>query len=193
VRLQGWVHRLRTQKTNYFIVLRDGSGFVQCILSGDCIRTLDALDLTVESSVEVYGTVEKVKEGQTAPGGVEVMVDYWKIIGRAPGGDEAFEGRLRPVGFSLFAITPHLTYPGHRGIYSCRLAPSRAQRRDSYGCDACPRHPSSCFQRALPRPPNHRGHSPLYGSDLRRRWIDLVRVQLLWCSGVPHSKLSAVP
>ena len=97
VRLQGWVHRLRTQKTNYFIVLRDGTGFVQCVLSGDCIKTVDALDLTVESTIELCGTVEKVKEGSTAPGGIEVSVDYWKILGRAPAGDDAFEGRLRAV------------------------------------------------------------------------------------------------
>ena len=66
-------------------------------MTGDCIRTIDAVDLTVESTVEVVGTVEKVKEGQTAPGGVEVVVDWWKILGKAPGGLDAFEGRLREV------------------------------------------------------------------------------------------------
>ena len=79
------------------MVLRDGTQFAQAILTGDCIRTLDALDLTVESTVEVKGTVEKVKEGQTAPGGVELVVDWWRILGKAPGGDDAFEGRLRVV------------------------------------------------------------------------------------------------
>jgi asparaginyl-tRNA synthetase len=97
VRLQGWVHRLRTQKTNYFIVLRDGTAFVQCILTGDCIRTIDALDLTVESTIELTGMVNKVKEGQTAPGGVEITVDWWKTVGLAAGGEDAFEGRLRAV------------------------------------------------------------------------------------------------
>lgn len=66
-------------------------------MSGDCIRTTDALDLTVESTVEIVGKVEKVKEGQTAPGGVEVIVEYWKILGLAPGGVDAFEGRLAAV------------------------------------------------------------------------------------------------
>ncbi|KAL7423677.1 asparagine--tRNA ligase [Cryptotrichosporon argae] len=97
VRLFGWVHRLRVQKTNIFIVLRDGSGpHAQCVLSGDANRTLDALDVTVESTVEIVGSVQKVKEGQSAPQGIEVIVDYWKIIGRAPSGDQAFEGRLAP-------------------------------------------------------------------------------------------------
>lgn len=97
VRLQAWVHRYRPQAKHYFLVLRDGTAFAQVILTGDCIRTLDALDLTVESTVEVVGTVEKVKDGQTAPGGVEVFVDYWKILGSAPGGADSFEGRLREV------------------------------------------------------------------------------------------------
>lgn len=66
-------------------------------MTGDCIRTLDAIDLTVESTVEVVGTVEKVKEGQDAPGGIELMVDWWKILGKAPGGIDAFEGRLTAV------------------------------------------------------------------------------------------------
>jgi len=84
------------QKTNYFVVLRDGSGpLAQLVLTGDCIKTLDALDLTVESTIEVTGTVQKVKEGQSAPQGVEIIVDWWKILGRAPSGDDAFEGRLK--------------------------------------------------------------------------------------------------
>lgn len=77
------------------MILRDGSGpLVQSILSGDCIRTIDALDLTVESTIELTGTVQKVKEGQSAPQGLEVVVDWWQIVGLAPSGDDAFEGRL---------------------------------------------------------------------------------------------------
>jgi len=97
VKLQAWVHRYRPQAKHFFLVLRDGTQFAQAILTGDCIRTLDALDLTVESTIEVKGTVEKVKEGQSAPGGVELVVDWWRIIGKAPGGLDAFEGRLREV------------------------------------------------------------------------------------------------
>lgn len=100
VKVQAWVHRYRPQAKHYFIVLRDGTAFAQAILTGDCIRTLDAIDLTVESTVEVKGTVEKVKDGQSAPGGVELVVDWWRIIGKAPGGAESFEGRLREVSLS---------------------------------------------------------------------------------------------
>lgn len=114
VRLQGWVHRLRQQKTNFFVILRDGSGpLAQLVLSGDCIRTLDALDLTVESTIEVTGLVTKVKEGQSAPQGLEIVVDWWKIIGRAPAGEDAFEGRIHPdMDFSMRADLRHLELRG---------------------------------------------------------------------------------
>lgn len=37
VRIFGWVHRLRQQSTLFFITLRDGTGFLQCVLSGQMV------------------------------------------------------------------------------------------------------------------------------------------------------------
>lgn len=134
VKFQGWVHRYRPQKTNYFLVVRDGTGFVQCVLSGDCIRTVDAIDLTIESTVEIVGKVEKVKEGQSAPGGIEVSVDYWKILGLAPGGEDSFEGRVRPdTEPSIRADLRHLELRGETAasVMRVRAALLRAFR-DSF-------------------------------------------------------------
>lgn len=86
----GWVHRLRSQKDLTFISLRDGTGYLQVILSGDCARTLDALDLVTEATVECVGTLQAVKEGKSAPGGHELIVDWWRTVGKAPRGEEAF-------------------------------------------------------------------------------------------------------
>ena len=97
VRTSGWVHRLRDQKEIIFIVLRDGTGYLQCVLSGQVAQTYDALTLTLESTIEVVGTLKVVPEGQTAPGGHELVVDYWRVLGAAPGGDEAFTNRLNEV------------------------------------------------------------------------------------------------
>ncbi|KAI0352047.1 asparaginyl-tRNA synthetase [Trametes cingulata] len=94
VRTSGWVHRLRDQKEIIFVVLRDGTGYLQCVLSGQVAQTYEALTLTLESTIEVVGTLKQVPEGQTAPGGHELVVDYWRVLGASPGGEDAFTNRL---------------------------------------------------------------------------------------------------
>lgn len=87
VKIYGWVHRLRRQgKKIMFITLRDGTGFLQSILTNQLTETYNALILTTESSIVLYGTIKLVPEGKTAPGGVEMEVDYWELIGVAPAG-----------------------------------------------------------------------------------------------------------
>eukprot|EP01080_Neovahlkampfia_damariscottae_P011508 gene11508-4672_t len=81
VKVFGWVHRLRVQKTAIFVVLRDGTGFLQCVLSGILCETLDALNLTLESSIFICGTLKK---DEKQIGGVELQADYWELIGTAP-------------------------------------------------------------------------------------------------------------
>lgn len=40
--------------------------------------------------MQLFGTLKLVPEGKSAPGGHELNVDYWKLIGSAPpGGAEA--------------------------------------------------------------------------------------------------------
>lgn len=84
VKLSGWVHRLRRHgKSLMFIVLRDGSGYLQCVLNNQLCQTYDALMLQTEATVVLYGTL---KVSDKAPEGHELLVDYWQLVGNAPPG-----------------------------------------------------------------------------------------------------------
>lgn len=87
VKVFGWVHRLRRQGKNLmFLVLRDGTGYLQCVLSDDLCQCYNGVVLSTESSVAVYGILNLTPKGKQAPGGHELSCDFWELIGLAPAG-----------------------------------------------------------------------------------------------------------
>lgn len=113
VKVQGWVHRLRSQKGLIFIVLRDGTGFLQCVLTGKNVQTYDALTLTLESTVEIKGTIKALPEGKSAPDNHELVADWWRCVGKAPGGDDAFTNKVSEgADPSILADSRHLVIRG---------------------------------------------------------------------------------
>ncbi|KAK5779301.1 asparagine--tRNA ligase DED81 PWA37_004175 [Arxiozyma heterogenica] len=132
VKVSGWVHRLRSNKKVVFIVLRDGTGYLQCVLTGDLALAKQTLDLTLESTVTLYGTIINVPEGKTAPGNVELNVDYYEVVGLAPAGDEAFSNKIaEDTDPSILLDQRHLALRGETlsSVMKVRAAFLRAIRR----------------------------------------------------------------
>ncbi|CCK71942.1 asparagine--tRNA ligase DED81 KNAG_0I01550 [Huiozyma naganishii CBS 8797] len=132
VKISGWIHRFRSNKKVVFVVLRDGSGFIQCVLTGDLALAKQTVELTLESTVTLYGTVTKLPEGKSAPGGVELVVDYYEVVGLAPSGEESFSNKItEDADPSLLLDQRHLALRGETlsGVMKVRAALLRAIRR----------------------------------------------------------------
>ncbi|MBN1896382.1 MAG: asparagine--tRNA ligase [Candidatus Aenigmarchaeota archaeon] len=80
VLLKGWIYRTRSGKNISFVVLRDYSGTVQCVVKDDVKGFGDAQKALIESSVELKG---KVKKDERAPTGYEVQVTDFRVVGFA--------------------------------------------------------------------------------------------------------------
>lgn len=81
VALRGWVHRQRGSSKIKFIVLRDSTDIIQCVIEraklGD--EQFDIIDkVQVEFSLKLAGTIKK---DDRAPTGYEVSVDAFEVIG----------------------------------------------------------------------------------------------------------------
>lgn len=80
IKIQGWLYNKRSSGKLHFLILRDGTGYLQCVffkgtVSDEVFET--AGKLGQESSIEVTG---KVKEEKRAPGGFELEASDLKII-----------------------------------------------------------------------------------------------------------------
>ena len=98
VQVFGRVHRERKQKEVLFVTLRDGFGYMQCVLTGPMARTYDALTLTRETSMMITGEMREVPPGAHAPDNRELHADYFEVLGKAPGGDDAITNKVQAKG-----------------------------------------------------------------------------------------------
>ncbi len=83
VTLKGWLYNKRSSGKIKFLILRDGTGYLQCVVFKGNVteEVFDIADkITQETSFEVTGTV---KEEPRAPGGFELDAVDLKIIGKS--------------------------------------------------------------------------------------------------------------
>ncbi len=80
VTIHGWLHARRSSGKIHFLVVRDGTGFIQAVMSKAAVdeATFQAADhLAQETSVVVTGTVRQDKR---APGGYEMDVSALEVV-----------------------------------------------------------------------------------------------------------------
>ncbi len=78
--VRGWVHRERGSNKLKFIVLRDSTNIIQCVIEKEKFEEQwnDIDKLQIESSLEIIGDI---KEDKRAPTGFEIQVKKINIIG----------------------------------------------------------------------------------------------------------------
>ena len=125
VTLKGWLSQKRSSGKIRFLILRDGTGYAQCV----AVKSKVAEDIfeasgriTLESSLELRGTV---KADERAPGGYEIGLTGLTLIG--DGGDFPIQPKEHGVEF-LF---------DHRHLYLRSRTPQAVLRIRNEVVQAC--------------------------------------------------------
>jgi asparaginyl-tRNA synthetase len=83
VTIKGWLHNRRSSGKIHFLILRDGTGFIQAVMSKAAVgdELFKAADhLSQETSVIVTGTARADKR---APSGFEIDVKHLQVVGES--------------------------------------------------------------------------------------------------------------
>src|SRR5436305_2174355 len=83
VTIKGWLHNRRSSGKIHFLIVRDGTGFIQAVMSKAAVGDNafnDADHLSQETSLIVTGTVRADKR---APSGYEIDVKRFEIVGES--------------------------------------------------------------------------------------------------------------
>jgi len=75
--LRGWVYRLRVLAKNTFVILRDCSGYVQCVADSESLRHLH---LKLDDAIEISG---RVRSDDRAKSGYEVDIKEAMVLNRS--------------------------------------------------------------------------------------------------------------
>ena len=124
VTLQGWVETTRGHGKVAFVVARDGTGTVQCVLVQDSVdgATWELYEsLNQEALVSITG---KVKEDARAPGGYEIEIHGLELL--APAEDYPIQPKEHGVDFLLDHRHLWLRSAQQRAVLQVRAEVSQA-------------------------------------------------------------------
>src|SRR5204862_5762018 len=113
ITIKGWLHNRRSSGKIHFLILRDGTGFVQAVISKAAVGDEQfklADHLTQETSIIVTGTA---RADSRAPRGFEIDVKRFEVVG---------ESHEYPITPKQHGVARHL----HRRPRWLRTAPRRA-------------------------------------------------------------------
>jgi asparaginyl-tRNA synthetase len=108
IQLKGWVYNRTDKGKLSFLLVRDGSGFIQCVaFKGDLNEKLydQITRLPQESSVIITGSVREDKRAPGIPGGYEVGIKDLKIVQSA---DQDYPMALKDHGVDFALDHRHL-------------------------------------------------------------------------------------
>lgn len=83
ISIRGWVYRIRDQKDNVFITIRDETGIIQLVAAKDKLKPEEfaiTKALGIESSIIVHGNLRKEER---SPQGYEVDIDSIELVGKS--------------------------------------------------------------------------------------------------------------
>ncbi len=137
VRIQGWVYNRTDKGKLCFLLVRDGTGFIQCVaFKGDLDEKLfdQIMRLPQESSVEVTGVVREDKRAPGIPGGYEIGIKDVKVV-QAAEADYPMALKDHGVDFALDHRHLWIRMPSQWAILRVRVKVMSAVREylDSHG------------------------------------------------------------
>ncbi len=81
IEIKGFVHEIRDQSKIKFIIIRDVTGVIQCIVKPEQKEVFNEIvKIPRESVLKITG---KVKSNKQAPGGIEILIRDYEVLSRA--------------------------------------------------------------------------------------------------------------
>ena len=81
--IAGHAQVIRSQSAVMFIILRDITGTIQCVINKDNFLFELAQTITTESILEITGTVTETKVTNSTPDGIEIQIESFEILSLA--------------------------------------------------------------------------------------------------------------